>query len=769
MSKKRRTLERKRRRRSTPGYLRSRGHDVASYLVADGEPVELIAADDAADGGQLPRFQMVAYTGGRMRPMGFGHDVVVDLAGLKIAAGARPILLAHDPEQPVGHSEAGQIKNNGRRITAEGTLSAESDATDRVVRSGRNRFPWRSSIGASIERIVFLDDGETASVNGRRIVGPTYIVRAGTLREISFVTLAGDDATSARITATRENGVSHMNFEQWLAARGLNQSELNADQVDALRAAFDAESDLHAGADDDQAGDTDNGGRREPNASTPRSPNLAAAGNNGDDQAGDDPLADLRSASADELDRQRRIAELTASAEYVDESRRLEIRAQATRDNWTTERTELELMRAARAGGGSLAIQSHASRTGQPSPATLVAALAYSTNTIPEEIVARGLPERDVDAATGSRWRSCDLHALMDQVILSATGSFYHGPRRTNDFIRAAMRAERQLRARHGDELDYSSIQASSGFSTISLSGILGNVANKQLLASFEAVETIHQFLTRPVSHNDFKVHTRYRLDAEGGFKKVGNDGELKHGGLDESSYTAQLSTYGMILALTRRHMIDDDLGAFLAIPDVIGRQSAVRMEEEFFVVLLANAGSFFSAGNNNYFDGADSALSIDSVSTARQKFRDQVDSNNKPIMVSPRILLVGSALETTAEDLFNEDRVEVTTTANKRQFASNPHRGLYRPHVSPYVNNSSIKTTAGKTVTGQTSTGWWLFADPANRAAFVLATLNGRRVPVIESDDSDFNQLGMQWRGYHDFGVGQNETEAAVQSKGAA
>jgi len=51
--------------------------------------------------------------------------------------------------------------------------------------------------------------------------------------------------------------------------------------------------------------------------------------------------------------------------------------------------------------------------------------------------------------------------------------------------------------------------------------------------------------------------------------------------------------------------------------------------------------------------------------------------------------------------------------------------------------------------------------------AALEIAYLRGRRVPVIESGETDFNTLGMQWRGYFDFGVAMQDHRAAVKSKG--
>jgi hypothetical protein len=46
---------------------------------------------------------------------------------------------------------------------------------------------------------------------------------------------------------------------------------------------------------------------------------------------------------------------------------------------------------------------------------------------------------------------------------------------------------------------------------------------------------------------------------------------------------------------------------------------------------------------------------------------------------------------------------------------------------------------------------------------------LNGQQTPTIEDADADFNTLGVQMRGYFDFGVNKQEYRAAIKSKGAA
>jgi len=47
----------------------------------------------------MPRFSMVAYTGGTMRISGFPHPVVVDLEGLAIDRQDIPVRLDHNPRQ----------------------------------------------------------------------------------------------------------------------------------------------------------------------------------------------------------------------------------------------------------------------------------------------------------------------------------------------------------------------------------------------------------------------------------------------------------------------------------------------------------------------------------------------------------------------------------------------------------------------------------------------------------------------------------------------
>ncbi|HMP07601.1 MAG TPA: hypothetical protein PJ982_14725, partial [Lacipirellulaceae bacterium] len=104
----------------------------------------------AGDGGaSLPRFRMVAYTGGPMRIAGWRFPVILDLAGLAIPSQARPIRFGHDPLSGVGHTDAIRVEQG--QLVATGVVSRDTSAAREVVVSSKNGFPWQASVGTSVE------------------------------------------------------------------------------------------------------------------------------------------------------------------------------------------------------------------------------------------------------------------------------------------------------------------------------------------------------------------------------------------------------------------------------------------------------------------------------------------------------------------------------------------------------------------------------------------------------------------------------------------
>jgi hypothetical protein len=85
------------------------------------------------------------------------------------------------------------------------------------------------------------------------------------------------------------------------------------------------------------------------------------------------------------------------------------------------------------------------------------------------------------------------------------------------------------------------------------------------------------------------------------------------------------------------------------------------------------------------------------------------------------------------------------------------------------FLADGSFFTSGNKNLIGSgSSSPWYLLCDPADLAMIQVVFLNGKQMPTVEQTDAEFKQLGIQFRGYHDFGVSLQEPRAAVKSPAA-
>ena len=211
------------------------------------------------------------------------------------------------------------------------------------------------------------------------------------------------------------------------------------------------------------------------------------------------------------------------------------------------------------------------------------------------------------------------------------------------------------------------------------------------------------------------------------------------------------------MLGVDRRDIINDDLGAITTVPRKLGRGSGLKINDVFWTLFLNNA-AFFTVGNKNYLSGVDTALTIDGMTKAEAAFMDQVDSDGKPIGLMPAIVLVPTALSAIGTQLYKSVEIRDTTASTKYPIA-NPHQGKYRMEVSRYLANARY--------TGNSAKAWYLLSDPADLPLIEVAFLHGQEAPTIETAEADFNYLGIQMRGFHDFGAALQDPRAGIKSKG--
>jgi len=409
-----------------------------------------------------------------------------------------------------------------------------------------------------------------------------------------------------------------------------------------------------------------------------------------------------------------------------------DIEAKAIEDGWDPTRAELEVLRASRPSApGVISGRSDAT------PRVIEAAACLATNAFSDEQLVKDYGEQTLDAA--DRFRNIGVAGVI-RLAAAAEGHY----------IPAVGASPTEI------------LEAAA--STMSLPGIMSNIANKSLLAGFDFVENAWRRIAKIGSVRDFKTVTRYRFTADMGFEPIAYGGEFKHGEVGEESYTNKAATYGKMFGVYREDIINDDLDALKEVPFRIGEGAALTINKVFWTLWLSNPNSFFSAGHKNLKTGAETALSIDGLTLARQTFSKQRrpapgNAGKDPLGVRPRLLLVPASLEILADELMTATTVNEASSTPKTN--RNPHANKFSVVASDYLDNEDY--------TGSSAKAWYLLAEPSAIPAIEVVFLNGKQVPTVERNDMVFNRLGIEFRGYLDFGVKEQDYRGALKMKGEA
>ena len=527
---------------------------------------------EAANGAK-PKVMGIAYSGGKMNLPGWKHPVVVDLAGMDIPETV-PLLTNHEnkTDSRVGIISA-SIKDNVLEISGE-IVSDSKDAQD-IVAQGKAGADWQLSIGADVKECELVKSNRT--VNGQEIEGPFYHVTKSTLREVSVVAVGADAHTSMKVTA--QFNLSKNNIE------GESMTEENKNNVSAADETVNTEQEKKQKTAAPTA--KENEAEKKPEQAKAEATPAAITASATDVSA----TAKEAAVAAVKAERER-----VSAIQGICNGEFPEIEKQAIASGWTPEvvtKKVLETIRAERPAA-SVNISVKAKPEGGEMRKTLEAAMSLRCG-VDADTLEKSYGAQTVEA--GMKEMDMPLKQLLVECMKLDGIPYNRGF--DNETIRAA-------------------------FSSVSLPGILSNVANKKLLQSYEAQPVIATKLCSTGDLNDFKENDRFRLTDVGDLLPIAADGEIKDGGLIEETAKNQLETYGKKFCLTRKMIINDDLGAFMKVPTAMGNRAARLIDQLFFSRLLANptqsdGKALFSNAHKNLLGGASSALSADSLKKAIQ------------------------------------------------------------------------------------------------------------------------------------------------------
>ena len=683
-------------------------------------------------GSDLKRVDGIAYSGGPFSQWWSNVPCVTDLAGMEIAAQI-PLMYNHinDPEYRLGELT---VTKSETALAVSGGIDPASRRGAAIIEAGK-KCQWQLSHGAEIVEVSFLGPEEKRTVNGRELTGPLRVIDKSVLREVSVVAIGADADTSLRIAAgfnhakpqMSQGGKMDKKLREFIVAKfnlagNLDEAAIRAHlesvgtTVEAMQQEMDAKS---APADPGKPA-------AQAAAPAPSAPAAPAA-----------PAPDYKSIAAAAADaavkaERERVTGVTAELkEYPT------MVAKAIKAGWTVDYCKdlVANIKAATAGlqtsGGNIISKTKP----QTSAAVLEAALSFRA----------GIDEKVILAAHGE-----EVTSQADKL--------------RGISLREALVAACELKGVNvGVTLDHDVIQA--GFSTTDLPQILSNVAHKAMLKEFEAYQIIATKLCAEGDLADYKEALRVRMTDVGDLEAVPAGGEVPHSTLGEDAASNRAERYAKQFWLDEMLIVNDDLGVFLKIPRLFGNRAARLIDKVFFKRLLSNpvqgdSQLLFSAAHKNILTGTTYALSQSGIEALRAKFLRQVDANGDPIAVAPKYLLVPSGLEATAQELVQSALIVTGDTAVHGATNIVSKWGL-EAVGSPYLENESY--------TGHSSTGYYLFADPAQVDTFEIGYLKGQKTPTVERGQFDLSHFGISYRVRFDFGIREQDHRGIAFATGVA
>jgi phage major head subunit gpT-like protein len=282
---------------------------------------------------------------------------------------------------------------------------------------------------------------------------------------------------------------------------------------------------------------------------------------------------------------------------------------------------------------------------------------------------------------------------------------------------------------------------------------LLTGAGNRVLAGAYQAAQSPLKAIARQRTAADFRPMSTLKTGDFAKLNEVTESGEITSMTTGEAVESYSLKTFGGIFSLTRKALINDDLGAMGQWSAAMGR-AAAETEADQLVSLLTQASgvgptmedgkALFHADHGN-LAASGAAPSVATLDAARLAMRTQRGLDGvSPINVPPKFLLVAPDLETTAEQL-------LAALAAATVDDQNPFAGRLTLLVEP-------RLTPGD---------WYVFADPAAVPCLEYAYLSSAQGPQMSSRDG-WETLGREFRIVLDFGCGATDWRGAYRNPGA-
>jgi phage major head subunit gpT-like protein len=246
----------------------------------------------------------------------------------------------------------------------------------------------------------------------------------------------------------------------------------------------------------------------------------------------------------------------------------------------------------------------------------------------------------------------------------------------------------------------------------------LANTLRRLLLKEYREQDYGVSLIAQSSSVPDFRAQERVRVGYFGDLPTVDPEAadyaELTAPTDEKASYS--VVTFGGVVTITRKMIINDDLGVVPQIVSRLGRSARRTLAQRVFNLMINNptiydSVAWFHATHGNLGSTALSAAELNVVRTAMRN-RTEKDSSKK-LGIAPNVLVVPHELEGTARQENMREYLDSSFTPNPVRFlfGSNGERIV----VSPLLSDAN---------------DWYVFANVEEAPTVEVGFLQGRQEP---------------------------------------
>jgi hypothetical protein len=310
---------------------------------------------------------------------------------------------------------------------------------------------------------------------------------------------------------------------------------------------------------------------------------------------------------------------------------------------------------------------------------------------------------------------------------------------------------------RHSKAVLWDELVRLRSLSTSDFPILLADASNKILMKAYSLANNTYRMVAARKTFSDFKPHNFLRAGDFPNLLQVGETGEFKYGVMGEAKQAVTLATFGRIMRLSRRVIINDDMAAFADLPAKAGRRISdfenalgwAQIEGSDGPVITETTRALFHTTDGTKA-GAGAAISIATVGAGRAAMMKQTSigtgaGEKLKLNVAPRYLVTSPDKFTEAEQFCNVNIVAVQDSA------ANPFKGKLIP-----VGDANL-----------TGNPWYLFADPSELETLIYGYLEGMEGPRMVAEEG-FTTDGVDLKVALDTAVGAIDFRGAYKNPGA-